>query len=127
MLVCISPKSKLHWIFRSLLDGKYKLCVTTDILAEYAEIVERHMGATSGESIMGVLENLPNIEFVTAYFKFGLLKDPDDNKFVDCAISANANYIVSHDADFRVLKQIDFPRVNVIDTDAFRVQLEIDS
>ena len=41
-------------------------------------------------------------------------EDPDDNKFVDCAIVAGADYIVSEDAHFRVLEKIPFPKVNVI-------------
>ena len=44
LLVCISERSRLHWIFQKLIAGNFILCVTTDILAEYAEIIERHMG-----------------------------------------------------------------------------------
>ena len=39
LLVSISERSRLHWVFSSLLEGKYVLCVTTDILSEYAEII----------------------------------------------------------------------------------------
>lgn len=116
LLVSISSKSKLHWIFLNLLQGKYILCVTTDILAEYAEIIEQHIGVLASENALGVLENLPNIEFITNYYKFNLLQDEDDNKFVDCCISANADFIVTHDSDFNVLKSINFPKVNIIDT-----------
>ena len=45
--------------------------------------------------------------------------DPDDNKFVDCAIAANAQFIVTNDHHYNVLHQIDFPKVNVINIDAF--------
>ena len=120
LLVSISSKSKLHWIFKSLLEGKFTLCVTTDILAEYAEIIELHMGILASENALGVLENLPNVEFITNYYKFNLLKDEDDNKFVDCCISANADFIVTHDSDFNLLKNIDFPKVVVIDTMTFK-------
>ena len=93
--------------------------MTTDILAEYAEIIEEHMGSEASEATMGVLENLPNIILTNNYFRFQLLKDIDDNKFVDCAIASNANFIVSHDKDFNVLKKIEFPKVKVIDTNSF--------
>ena len=56
LLVSISDRSRLHWIFKKLLDGEYEICVTTDILAEYAEIIEKHMGVEASESTMGVLE-----------------------------------------------------------------------
>lgn len=125
LLVCISDRSRLHWIFQSLLSGEFILCVTTDILAEYAEIIEQHMGHIASESVMGIIENAKNIELITAYYRFNLLKDVDDNKFVDCAIAANANFIVSHDKDFNILKQIDFPKIKVINTNQFKAVLEI--
>ena len=53
---------------------------------------------------------------VLNYFKFNLLSDPDDNKFVDCAIAANADFIVTHDKDFETLKKLQFPKIKVIDT-----------
>ncbi len=119
LLVSISDRSKLHWIYKYLIEERYQLCVTTDILAEYMEIIERHMGVEASENALGVIENLPNVVFVNTFFRFNLLKDEDDNKFVDCCIAANADFIVSHDKDFDVLKDIHFPKVSVINTSAF--------
>ncbi len=120
LLVCISVRSRLHWIFRALLNAEFTLCVTTEILAEYAEIIAQEMGQITSESVLGVLENLPNVVFITTYYRFNLLADEDDNKFVDCAIAANADFIVSHDRDFSVLRRIEFPKVVVISSDQFR-------
>jgi len=125
LLVCISSKSSLHWIFQLLLNQKYKICVTTEILSEYAEIIEQHMGVEVSESIVGMLSNLSNVELITTYFKFRLLKDEDDDKFVDCAIASNAHFIVSHDKDFKVLASIDFPKVKVIDVVQFKEELKL--
>lgn len=120
LLVCISDRSRLHWIFQKLIAGEFTLCVTTDILAEYAEIIERHIGPNAAEAVMGVLENLPNLQLVTTYYRFQLLRDADDDKFVDCAIAGNADCIVSHDRDFKVLTTIGFPKVTVLDTVQFQ-------
>lgn len=55
-----------------------------------------------------------NVLRVDAQFHFILIKaDVDDNKFVDCAIVANADYIVTEDAHFNALKSIPFPRVRI--------------
>ena len=55
-----------------------------------------------------------NVLRVDARFRFELIKaDVDDNKFVDCAIVANADYIVSEDTHFNVLNSIPFPKVKV--------------
>lgn len=124
LLVSISDKSKLHWVFRKLLTQQYTLCVTTEILAEYAEVIERHMGSEISESVLGTIDNLPNVRRITTYYRFQLLRDEDDDKFVDCAIAANASYIVSHDSDFKILKTIDFPKVKVIDTNAFKQEFD---
>jgi uncharacterized protein len=67
---------------------------------------------------------LPNVERVTTWFRFNLLADSDDNKFVDCAIATNALCIVSHDNDFKPLKSIPFPKVIVIDTTALFALLD---
>ena len=69
--------------------------------------------------------NRSNTRHIKIYFRFGLIKaDPDDNKFVDCAIKANAKYIVSEDHHFDVLKTIHFPPVNVISIDEFLKELQ---
>jgi len=46
-------------------------------------------------------------------------KDADDNKFVDCAIAAGAEFIVSNDSHFSVLKKIKWPKVSVVKIDDF--------
>ena len=51
--------------------------------------------------------------------------DKDDNKFVDCAIVAGAEYIVSEDAHFRVLDTIPFPSVSVKRLEEFMHDLEV--
>lgn len=38
---------------------------------------------------------------------------PDDNKFVDCAIVSNAEYIVTEDNHFNILKTTPFPPVEI--------------
>lgn len=41
------------------------------------------------------------------------------NKYADAAISNNADYLVTNDAHFNILKQIDFPKVNVLSAQQF--------
>lgn len=116
LLVSISSNSKYHWLLQKLLNGDIVICVTNEILAEYEEIVSQHMGRIASDSLLGLLENLENVEFINTYFHFNLIsKDPDDNKFVDCAVAGRANYLISHDKHYRVLKDIEFPKVEVLD------------
>ncbi|TDN40429.1 putative toxin-antitoxin system toxin component, PIN family [Hymenobacter sp. UV11] len=119
LLVCVSNKSSLHWIYSSFRTGAYELCVTTEILAEYAEILERHMGPVVSRDVLNSLTTRHNLIEIEPTYRFNLLNDPDDNKFVDCAIAANAVCIVSHDRDFLPLRSIEFPKVVVVDTVKF--------
>lgn len=125
LLVCLSPKAPHHWIIRHFLNEDFVLCVTTDILLEYEEVITRHMGPLTAANFMEALDNAPHVELITRYFKWGIIDvDPDDNKFVDCAIAGNAQFIVTEDKHFRVLRQIAYPKVDVIDIEEFRRKLE---
>ena len=62
----------------------------------------------------------PNVEHINPTFRFNLITaDPDDNKFVDCAVIAGATYIVSNDRHFRELDRYDFPKVDVCNLSEF--------
>ena len=41
----------------------------------------------------------------------GACRDPEDDKFISCAISANADYIVTGDKDLSDLKKYQFIRI----------------
>jgi predicted nucleic acid-binding protein len=45
-------------------------------------------------------------------------------KFVDCAISANADYIVSNDKHFNILKSVGFPKIEVVNIETFKNDLD---
>ncbi|HPE58351.1 MAG TPA: putative toxin-antitoxin system toxin component, PIN family [Bacteroidales bacterium] len=120
-LVSLSKKSDYRWIFDSFLNEEITLCATTDILVEYEEIISKHMGREVATTVLNLLENASNLNLITRYFKWNLIHiDPDDNKFVDCAIASGAKYLVSNDKHFNVLKNIPFPKVEFITADKFK-------
>lgn len=76
---------------------------------------------------MNVLNTIsrPNVIRKDPHYTFALIEaDKDDNKFVDCAIAANAKCIVTEDKHFRVLKNIPFPKVEVLGREEFSLYLE---
>ena len=124
LFAILSSSSKYHNIWQALQNGYYELCITTDILNEYEEKLQERFRPGVAENVMGFLLRSPDVVFTTNYYFWNLIQDdPDDNKFVDCAISANANFIVTNDKHFRVLKDIPFPSVPVIGPDDFMVIL----
>jgi putative PIN family toxin of toxin-antitoxin system len=123
LLVSISRRSPFHWIFERLLQGEYTLCVSNEILSEYAEIINFHMGSTAAEVTLQSILELPNTEKTDIYFRWNLLKDADDNKFSDCAIASGADYLVTHDKGFAALQALDFPKVKVVSAESFKLLL----
>ncbi len=122
LLVSFSARSDTHWIFERFLEEHYTLCVTTDVLLEYEEIVGREMGSNAAFALMQLLDNASNVERVNTWFRWNLITaDPDDNKFVDCAIACNAHYIVSEDRHFNILSKVPFIGVKVLDIKDFKL------
>ncbi len=122
LLVSIPFGKPYYPIFNAFLNGAFELCVTTDILDEYAEkLHEKYaLRPSVAENTLTALENSPDVLHVYKYFFWNLITvDPDDNKFVDCAIAANVDFIVTEDRHFKVLENIPFPSVRVISADAF--------
>jgi uncharacterized protein len=46
-------------------------------------------------------------------------QDPDDDKFIDCAVIANADFLVTNDKHYKAAKNSLFPTVNVITASEF--------
>ena len=122
----ISMHSPYRPAWQAFREGKYLLCVSNDILNEYNEILEKVANATVAHNIVNAIARSPYTRMFDPHFRFGLIEqDPDDNKFVDCAIVAGAEYIVSEDAHFRVLDTIPFPSVSEKRLEEFMHDLEV--
>ncbi len=120
LLTSISQKSPNHAIFQAITNEKIQLCVTTDILLEYEEIFTQRTNSSVTSLVMRTIHELPNVEWITKYYFWFLINaDPDDNKFVDCAIAANADFLVTNDKHFNVLKNTPFPKINLINSEDF--------
>jgi putative PIN family toxin of toxin-antitoxin system len=121
LLVSVSDRSKYHWLYRCIIDKRISIAFTNDILAEYEEQIGLHWHPSVASNVVRALLELTNVHKIDVYFHWNLIyNDEDDNKFVDCAFASNADYIVTNDSDFNVLKQVEFPSVNVISLNGFR-------
>jgi putative PIN family toxin of toxin-antitoxin system len=121
LLVSVQPYSKYFWLWQAFHDRKFVLCYTDDILNEYQEILAQYYSASLAQYVIDAILNASHAVPVNVYYRWQLITaDPDDNKFVDCAVSANAACIVTNDKHFNVLKTIDFPKVNVMSIDTFK-------
>ena len=124
LVMCLTSRSPYHIIYKSLIQGKFNLILTSEILLEYQEIIGNKYNNATANALVSLLKELPNVNFCTLYYKWLLIDaDKDDNKYVDCAIAGGANYLVSEDKHFRVLKTVAFPKVNVLSIDKFMEML----
>ena len=120
LLISLSKRGCYYKVWKDFFAEKYTLCYTNEILTEYEEILTLKMGPVIAQNVIKAIITRKNTLKFDAHFRFNLIQsDVDDNKFVDCAIVANASYIVSQDHHFDILKNIDFPKVELIDIDTF--------
>lgn len=91
-----------HWI-----NDRFKLLLTDEIFDEYSRILYRISKGKKDELVSKWLFLFAeNSTFITVKKRFNLSPDPDDNKFIECAIAGKAKYIVSGDAHLLNLKTI---------------------
>lgn len=120
LIMSLSRRSAYYPVWSALRQGKYDLCITNEIIEEYEEILTQKMSKDIATNVINAILDFPNVHKTEIFFHFGLIQeDYDDNKFVDCAIKANARFIVSQDHHFDILKTIPFPKVDVISIDDF--------
>lgn len=121
LIQALPTKSLYHKVWTDFLEGKYRLCVSNEILMEYEEILAEHTSPQVAHNVVEAIARHPQTYYRESYFRFHLLSDidKDDDKFVDCAITANADNIVTEDSHFKHLKQIPFPQLTVLTLDEF--------
>ena len=124
LLQALPSNSPYHRVWTDILCGKICLCVNTEILDEYEEILAQKTTQEIAHNVVEAIARLSTTLFQEIYIHLGLIsQDVDDNKFVDCAVAADAEYIVTNDSHFRVLKDIDWPKVLVITLHEFASQI----
>jgi putative PIN family toxin of toxin-antitoxin system len=124
LLVIVPSQSKYNSIYQSFKRGDFKILISFDIVLEYEEQLKNRYPTISINEELNNIINSPYAEQVTPNYNWQLISiDPDDNKFVDCAIAAQADYIVTNDRHFDILSQIPFPKVEVITIQQFETIL----
>ena len=120
LLQIISKKSPYRPIWDAFLTARYDLCVSNEILDEYQEILGQQITPTIAENLVLRILNKSNVRLMEPDVRMELIKaDPDDNEFVDCAFAAGADYLVTEDNHFNILKKTAFPKLNLVTLDEF--------
>ncbi|MFC6193131.1 putative toxin-antitoxin system toxin component, PIN family [Dyadobacter subterraneus] len=102
-------------IYSALLQKIYNLFVTNEILSEYEEQIGLRLGLNRTDLQLIELLNLSNVHKIEPYYHWQLIEaDKDDNKFADCAVSCNADFLVTNDRHYDILSTIEFPEIKVL-------------
>jgi uncharacterized protein len=119
-LVSLAPQSEYAVIFDSLVEGHFKMVVSTEIIAEYEEIIGLRYDQATVNDIFELFLNLPNVIQKEHSYRFLLIEfDEDDDKFADIAVASNADMIVTDDKHYNVLKRVAFPKIQVVKANEF--------
>jgi hypothetical protein len=80
-------------------DGRLTLCLSQDIFDEYIEVLRR-LGLDNTPELEELLKLFAtgfHIVFTTRTPEIHVAADPDDDKFIACALALKAGYVVSGD------------------------------
>ena len=84
---------------------KFNICVNEEIISEYTDKIDNKFSKSKyildkdlREKIFSSFKNFNKVSDLK------ICRDPDDDKFINCAIDAKAIYIVSGDNDLLTIK-----------------------
>jgi putative PIN family toxin of toxin-antitoxin system len=95
-------------VLSSIVEKRISAFATTEIVNEYEDVVHEMVSRKQGHLNQEILSPLIGaLEIIESVSNIQASRDPDDDKFVNCAKDAHALYIVSGDKDLLVLQQYD--------------------
>jgi uncharacterized protein len=116
LILIISKTGSFYSVFEQIKLGNIQLIITTEIINEYEEILEKIYSKDVAEFIVkAILNHSKTIKISNIYYNWNLITvDQDDNKFVDAYVTGGGEYLVTNDKHFETLKTIEFPSVSTI-------------
>jgi uncharacterized protein len=117
MTVCIDTnvlvqararEHRFYPILNAWVSGRYRIAVSTGILLEYEEVITRLSGRAAWHKFARLIDlvelTTSGVVRVTPSYRFHVIsEDPDDNHFCDCAITADADHLITEDRHFQPL------------------------
>jgi len=98
-------------LFRKIEQGKANLYITIEILREVEEVIKRpkfnEVMKKAGLTPDQIMQKIVSISHLVIAPKLNIkiCRDEKDNKFLECAESAKADYLISGDEDLLSLKE----------------------
>lgn len=118
--MALPTRSPYRIIFDGIRSGEITVLISNEVLSEYFEILSLKTTEEIARNVTEFFINSPFVEQIEPHFRWNIITiDPDDNKYVDLAVAGNALFLVSNDKHFRILRELEFPEVNLINASDF--------
>src|SRR5271165_6362182 len=93
---CLTPEGAPATIVELALLGAFTLCLSPAVLAEYREVLAREKFSRQQQRIHVLLEGLEDVGLaVTPDRTLAISPDEEDNRLLECAQAAGANFLVT--------------------------------
>ncbi len=95
-----------EFLLKAVLSGKCALITSDEIINEIREVLCRpkfRLDKNEVNDVVSTLESLSDI--IETKSKFSVVRDPDDDMFINAAYNGGADYIVSGDRDLLCLEE----------------------
>ncbi|GAB3505447.1 hypothetical protein GCM10027341_37100 [Spirosoma knui] len=126
LIATINRSNTEFFIYEAFAAKKFTWVVSTEILNEYAEKLTEFYSSNTADYVLDILCSATNVLFHEPYYRWKLIEaDPDDNKFSDLALSANAYCLVTYDSHFDVFKPLPFPSLRIMAPTEFKQFLNL--
>ena len=123
LLNAIPKRGSKKWLYNAFIAESFVWVFSNEILTEYDEVICQKFSQDVANYVISSLLASANHERFDPSYKYQLVtQDQADNKFVDCAIGSNVDYLVIDDRHILSLLRIPdlFPPVPVVTFAQFR-------
>jgi len=114
---------KPRQILEKAIRGEIRLCLSEPMLEELKGVLQRSKFNYSPEMIQFILTELTGIaDFVDPSVTINVvLEDQEDNRILECAVAAKADYVITGDS--HLLKLNNYLNIDVLNAAAFLEKL----
>jgi putative PIN family toxin of toxin-antitoxin system len=112
-------KGNPNKILSAWFKDKFVVLISPEIVIEYEKVIKRmDSGLTPGEIQMWIEIIISHSTTIEAPLMLKVVDaDPDDNKFIECALFGHAGYIISGDKHLLDLKE--YERIKILSPSQF--------
>ena len=111
-------------LLRLILARSVSGVATQEILDEYQETIDYLLKKYKGRELhFSAVPVYSSMEIISAKTRVAVCRDPDDDKFISCAIDGQCYYVVSGDKDLLTLKK--YQHVKIVTVSEFLELLQV--